>query len=124
MGFPLAVQDVLRSVRAAVCSAAPEAEERLSYRMPAMFQGGVLVYYGAFKHHLGLFPPVEDPVLRERAARYAGPKGNLQFPYAAPIPYDLIVAIVAARLKANQVKSGRVRGMTAPKHARRANNAA
>jgi len=92
--------------------------------MPALFQGGVLVYYGAFKHHLGLFPPVEDPVLRERAARYAGPKGNLQFPYAAPVPYDLIVAIVASRLKTNQVKLGRVRGKAAPRHVRRSSSAA
>jgi len=104
-GFPAPVQEVLRAVRAAARTAAPQAEERLSYRMPALFQGGVLLYYGAFKHHLGLFPPVEDPALRQRAAPYAGPKGNLQFPYHAPMPMDLIVAIVASRLRAHEAKA-------------------
>ena len=98
------VQQVLRSVRATVRKAAPEAEERISYRMPALFQNGVLVYFGAFKNHLGFFPPVEDPVLRAKAAPYAGPKGNLQFPYAHPMPHRLIAAIVKARLKRNLVK--------------------
>ena len=118
LAFPPEVQEVLRAVRAVARSAAPEAEERLSYRMPAMFQGGVLAYYGAFKEHLGLFPPVADPKLRELAAPYAGPKGNLQFRYDAPIPIELIGAIVASRLRANQGKAGRQRGRAAPPRSR------
>lgn len=98
---PVAVQELLRAVWATVRAAAPLAEERISYRMPALFQNGVVVYVGAFKHHLGLFPPVSDPELRERVAPYAGPKGNLQFPYAQPMPHELIAAVVQARLKAN-----------------------
>jgi uncharacterized protein YdhG (YjbR/CyaY superfamily) len=54
--FPADVQVVLRSVRATIRRVAPEAEERISYRMPAIFQEGVVVYFGAFKNHLGLFP--------------------------------------------------------------------
>lgn len=103
-GFPAAVQVRLRAVRAAVRTAAPDAQERISYRMPALFQQGVLVYFGAFKHHIGLFPPVLDPALKALAAPYAGPKGNLQFPHSAPLPEELIRAIVAARLKANLLK--------------------
>uniref|UniRef100_UPI001C10F33A iron chaperone n=1 Tax=Arcanobacterium phocae TaxID=131112 RepID=UPI001C10F33A len=61
--FPPSVQSVLRIVRAAVKQAAPQAEERISYRMPALFLNGAVVYFGAFKSHLGLFPPVEDPAL-------------------------------------------------------------
>jgi uncharacterized protein YdhG (YjbR/CyaY superfamily) len=99
------VQAVLRAVRAAVRQAAPGAEERISYRMPALFQHGVLVYFGAFKHHLGLFPPVDEPALLARVAPYAGPKGNLQFPYSQPLPLDLITAIVQARARANAAKA-------------------
>ncbi|HSX63062.1 MAG TPA: DUF1801 domain-containing protein [Tahibacter sp.] len=103
--FPPAVQAVLRTVRATVKQAAPQAEERISYRMPALFQNGAVVYFGAFKHHLGLFPPVDDPALRAEAARYAGPKGNLQFPYDLPMPLELIAAIVRARVASNAAKA-------------------
>lgn len=99
--FPPRIRAVLRSVRATVRKAAPQAEERISYRMPALFQNGAVVYYGAFKKHLGLFPPVEAPSLLRRVARYAGPKGNLQFPYDQPLPLGLIAAVVKARLESN-----------------------
>jgi len=107
--FPADVQAVLRAVRATIRQAAPQAEERISYRMPAMFQNGVVVYFGAFKRHLGLFPPVDDPLVRARAAAYAGPKGNLQFPYDQPIPHGLIAEIVRSRLQANQAKAASAR---------------
>jgi uncharacterized protein YdhG (YjbR/CyaY superfamily) len=104
-GFPAHVQDVLRAVRATVRRTAPQAEERISYRMPALFQAGVVVYFGGFKRHLGLFPPVRDAALRERLARYAGPNGNLRFPYDQPVPHDLIAAVVRSRLADNLAKS-------------------
>jgi uncharacterized protein YdhG (YjbR/CyaY superfamily) len=97
--FPADVQAVLRSVRATLRAAAPGAEERISYRMPALFQQGVLVYFAAFKHHIGLYPPVDDPEVQARVARYAGPKGNLRFPYSEPMPHGLIAAVVEARLR-------------------------
>ena len=103
--FPADVQAVLHAVRATIRQVAPQAEERISYRMPAVFQHGVVVYFGAFKHHLGLFPPVDDPQVRARVAEYAGPKGNLQFPYDRPMPHRLIAEVVKARLKANLAKS-------------------
>ena len=88
--FPTEVQRVLCTVRATVRAAAPDAVERISYRMPAFFQDGVVVYFAAFKKHIGMFPPVADPVVRARASRYAGPKGNLQFPLSEPMPLALI----------------------------------
>lgn len=104
-GFPPGVQTVLRAVRATVREAAPQAEERISYRMPALFQNGAVVYYGAFKNHLGLFPPVQDLALRARLAQYAGPKGNLQFPYSQPLPHECIAAVVRARVRAHAAKA-------------------
>jgi uncharacterized protein YdhG (YjbR/CyaY superfamily) len=103
--FPPDIQAVLRAVRTTVQRAALHAEERISYRMPALFQNGAVVYFGAFRNHLGLFPPVEDQALRAQVAQYAGPKGNLQFAYSRPIPLKLIAAVVQARVKSNAAKS-------------------
>ena len=102
------VQPILQQIRETVRKAAPTAEERISYRMPAYFLGGVLVYFAAFKNHIGLFPPVRDKSLKSLVAPYAGPKGNLRFPLSQPIPLDLIRKIVKSRLKARKtVRTGR-----------------
>lgn len=92
-------RQVLQTVRETIQRAAPEATERLSYGMPTFFLGGVLIHIGAFKNHIGLFPPVTEPELQERVQRYRGPKGNLQLPLSEPIPHDLIADIVKARVR-------------------------
>src|SRR6187401_2527754 len=72
---------ILAKIRATIAKTAPKATEKISYRMPAFFQDGVLVYYAAFKSHVGIFPPVGgDAQLKKQLARYRGPKGNLKFP--------------------------------------------
>lgn len=106
-GFDAEIAQRLEAVRNAVRSVVPQGEERISYRMPAVFQGGVVVYWAAFKHHIGVFPPVDDPGLREKVARYAGPKGNLQFPHREPLPLALIAEVALARLSSNLAKAGR-----------------
>jgi uncharacterized protein YdhG (YjbR/CyaY superfamily) len=95
-----AVRPILRRIRATIRKAAPRAEERISYRMPAFFQDGVLIYFAAFKNHIGIYPPVRDKTLKAQLARYAGPKGNLKFPLDEPFPYALLTKIVKARLRA------------------------
>lgn len=100
-GLPPEQRDILCEVRSTVRNAVPGGEERISYRMPAVFKHGVVIYFAAFKRHLGVFPPVSDPVVKARVSRYAGPKGNLQFPYSEPIPYDLIAEVAKARLAQN-----------------------
>lgn len=102
-GHPPEVQKILKKIRATVKQAAPEAEEVISYRMPAFRQNGILIYFAAFKKHIGLFPPVRgDAKLVRAASGYAGPKGNLQFPLDGPIPYHLISRIVKTRVNENQ----------------------
>lgn len=100
--FPPEVRAILQEIRATICKAVPTAEERISYKMPAFFQDGVVVYFAAFKKHIGLFPPVRDPALRKAAAAYAGEKGNLRFPLDEPMPYALIGKIVKARVAENK----------------------
>lgn len=100
------VKPILRQIRKVVREAAPEAEEIISYRMPAFRQGGILIYFAAFKKHIGVFPPVTgDEKLIKAAAPYAGPKGNLQFPLDQPIPFKLISQIVKHRVKLLKTKS-------------------
>jgi uncharacterized protein YdhG (YjbR/CyaY superfamily) len=103
--FPPAVRTILRKIRKTVNDAVPDAEEAISYRMPAFKLNGVLLYFAAFKQHIGLFPPVKGDASLERAVKkYAGPKGNLQLPLDEPIPYDLIKRIVKFRAKQNRAK--------------------
>jgi uncharacterized protein YdhG (YjbR/CyaY superfamily) len=108
--FPPDVQSILRQCRATIKKAAPSAVETIKYNMPAFeFEGQTVVYFAAFKKHIGLFPPVRGNAALARAvARFAGPKGNLQFPYDKPIPYALIARIVLARVAALK-KVGRIK---------------
>src|SRR5260221_1522397 len=99
--FPPEVQHILGEIRLTIRKAAPEAEETISYGMPTFVLHGPLVYFGAFKKHIGFYPPVRDEKLRPEASLYAGEKGNLQFPLDKPIPYSLISRIVKARVQEN-----------------------
>jgi uncharacterized protein YdhG (YjbR/CyaY superfamily) len=99
-GSSPSAQPILREIRAVIRRAAPEATETISYGMPTFKMGRVIAHFGAFKTHIGLFPPVREADLEARIAPYRGEKGNLRFPLDAPIPYDLIGEIVARRAKA------------------------
>jgi uncharacterized protein YdhG (YjbR/CyaY superfamily) len=99
-GFPADVRRMLTRIRKTIRAAAPEAEERISYRMPAFKLKRDIAYFAAFKNHIGFYQPVRgDAALEKAVAKYAGEKGNLRFPIDEPIPYDLIARIVAARVK-------------------------
>lgn len=97
-GFAPKVRTVLEKIRGVIRRAAPDATEVISYRMPAFKRRGILVYFAAFKEHIGLFPPVRgDAAMLKAVAPFSGPKGNLKFPFDEPIPYALVGKIVKAR---------------------------
>jgi uncharacterized protein YdhG (YjbR/CyaY superfamily) len=103
--FPKHVQALLKKVRATIRAAAPKATEVISYRMPAYKQHGMLVYFAGFKSHVGLYPPVRgSAALQNAVAKYAGPKGNLRFPYDEPLPLALITRIVRYKAKQDTAK--------------------
>jgi len=96
---PAKVRPILKKIRATVRKAAPGATEVISYRMPAFRGHGILLYFAAFKAHIGLFPPIRgDAAIEKTLAKYRGPKGNLQFRLNEPILYDLIARIAALRM--------------------------
>lgn len=98
--FPPDVRAILQQIREVVHGAAPGAKEAISYQIPAFRQGGVLVYFAAFKRHIGFYPPVSGDARLEKAlSPYAGEKGNLRFPLDQPIPFKLIERIVKLRVK-------------------------
>jgi uncharacterized protein YdhG (YjbR/CyaY superfamily) len=104
--FPAKTRAILKKIRATVRTAAGGAEEVISYRMPAFTQDGIVIYFAAFKNHIGIYPPVSgDPRLEKALAPYLGSKGNLKFPLDEPIPYDLIRRITTLRVTQNTAKA-------------------
>ena len=104
-GFSPEVQVILRRIRQVAREAAPDAEEVISYRMPALRQKGILIYFAAFRNHIGLYPPVAGDARLQKALKpYAGEKGNLRFPYDKPIPYELVARITAFRLRQDSAR--------------------
>jgi uncharacterized protein YdhG (YjbR/CyaY superfamily) len=98
--FSPEVRAILEKIRVTIRKAAPDARETISYSMPAFTLGGALVYFAAFKKHIGFYPPVRGDAKLERSiSAYAGEKGNLRFPLDQPIPYSLIERIVKLRVK-------------------------
>ncbi len=103
--FPDNVQDILQKIRQTIQKVAPDVQEMISYRIPAYKLGGkYLIYFAAFKNHIGLYPPVPH-VFKKEVSQYEGPKGNLKFPLDKPIPYDLIEKIVLFRVKESMQKT-------------------
>jgi uncharacterized protein YdhG (YjbR/CyaY superfamily) len=98
--FPKEVASILQTVRQVVKDEAPDAEETIKYQMPTFTLNGNLVYFGAWKHHIGMYPPVsENAPVKQELAPYEGPKGNYQFPLDKPLPIPLIRKIVRFRVE-------------------------
>lgn len=88
---------VLKKIRAIVTAVAPQAQETISYQLPAFRQGRVFIYFAAFKAHIGIYPPVKGSAALEKALQpYRGEKGNLKFLLDRPVPYGLIKRVVIA----------------------------
>jgi uncharacterized protein YdhG (YjbR/CyaY superfamily) len=106
--FPMDVQGILQKIRAAVRSVAPGAEETIKYKMPTFMLNGNLVYFAAFKNHIGFYPPVTgDKRLEKQLSVFEGPKGSFKFPLDEPIPYGLIKKIVELRARENLERTQR-----------------
>jgi len=93
---PPEVQANLQAVRETIRSAAPGAEETISYDMPALRVGGKFaVSYAAWKDHISIYPiPAAEGELATELEPYVAGKGTLRFPLGKPIPYDLIARVV------------------------------
>jgi uncharacterized protein YdhG (YjbR/CyaY superfamily) len=101
-GFPDDVQEILEKIRMTIRTAAPDAEETIKYQMPTFTLQGNLVYFAAFKKHIGFYPvPTGIEQFKQELSVYERGKGSIRFPLDKPIPYDLISKIVKFRVKEN-----------------------
>ena len=101
-GFPQDVQEILKKIRSTIRKAVPNARETISYQMPAFTLNGYLVYFAAFKKHIGLYPaPKGNEKFRKELSQYRSGKGSIRFPLDQPIPLALIRKIVKFRAKEN-----------------------
>lgn len=95
-------QAALAKIRQTIRKAAPEAEEVISYQIPAYKQGGYLIYFSAFTEHYSLaFPPpfTVFTTFAKELAPYKQSKSVVQLPKSAPLPLDLITRMVKFRLE-------------------------
>lgn len=103
---PADIRPVLEKLREVIRAAAPEAIEKISYRMPAFEQNGILVYFAAQKNHIGFYPTSEGiENFKDELSVYGLSKGTVRFPADQPIPYDLISRIVKHRVEMNMKKA-------------------
>lgn len=103
--FPLAICLQLKQLRKIIVSAAPKAEERMSYSMPAYFLNGPLVYFGAYEKHIGFYPtPSAIVTFEKELALYKHAKGSVQFPLDKPLPVALIKKMVLFKVKESKLK--------------------
>jgi uncharacterized protein YdhG (YjbR/CyaY superfamily) len=104
--FPKDTQKILKQLRSVIKKIAPDAEERISYGMPAYKTNGKpLVYFSAFKKHIGFYAtPTGHKEFTKELSQFKQGKGSVQFPLDKPLPFNLIRKIVAFRVKENKRK--------------------
>jgi uncharacterized protein YdhG (YjbR/CyaY superfamily) len=102
------VQVLLEQMRQSIKKAAPQAEEVISYNMPAFKDHGILVYFAAYKNHIGFYAtPNGHSEFKEDLSVYKQGKGSVQFPLNQPLPLDLISKMVAFKVKENLKKKSK-----------------
>jgi uncharacterized protein YdhG (YjbR/CyaY superfamily) len=105
-GFPGPIRELLEAMRATIRKAAPNAGERISYRIPTFTLEGNLVHYAAFKNHIGFFPGAAGiKAFKKQLAAYKGAKGSVQFPFDQPLPLGIVTRIAKFRVKENLEKA-------------------
>jgi len=104
--YPESVQSLLTLMRDTIKTVAPEAEEVISYGMPAYKLQGVLVYFAGCKNHIGFYPTASGiEAFKQELSGYKSSKGSVQFPLDEPLPLGLITKIVQFRVAKNLEKA-------------------
>ena len=104
-GFPLETQKYLEEIRTTIKKTVPEATEVISYQMPAFKYYGILVYFAAYKNHIGFYPGASGiEAFKKELSGYKWAKGSVQFALDHDLPLDLIMKIVKFKAKENLEK--------------------
>ena len=104
---PKNIKPLLQQIRKTIKEAAPEAEELISYNMPGYKLKGMLVYFAAWKEHIGFYGASSNLVekFKKELSGYEFSKGTIKFPFDQPLPLALITKIVKYRAKENLEKA-------------------
>ena len=103
--FPADVKKRMQQLRKTIKAGAPNADELISYQMPGYKYFGMLVYFAAYKNHIGFYPGTGGLLeFYKELSSFKSAKGSVQFPHDRPIPYDMISKIVKFRVKQNEEK--------------------
>jgi len=103
--FPKETQAMLEQLRSTIIKAAPNAEEVISYGMPAFKMNGMLVWIAAYTKHIGFYPTTSGiNAFKKELSVYKWAKGSVQFPLNKPIPLRLVFKIVKYRVAENMEK--------------------
>ena len=105
--FPEETQKLLEELRSTIKAAAPAVVEKITYQMPTFdLNGRHLVYFSAWKHHIGLYPvPAGDKTFQREISQYKSAKSALNFPIDKPLPVKLIRQFVKFRIAENKEPS-------------------
>jgi uncharacterized protein YdhG (YjbR/CyaY superfamily) len=105
-GFSIEIQQILEQVSRTIKKAAPQAQEVISYGMPAFRMSRILVWFGAHSKHIGFYPGASGiEAFKEELSIYKGAKGSVQFPFNKPIPLALITQIVKFRVSEDLLRA-------------------
>ena len=105
LSVPENLREKVEGLRKAIKQAAPKAEETISYNMPAFKFHGVLVFFAAYKTHIGFYPTASPiPLFKKELEKYELAKGTVRFPLDKPLPLALIKKIVKFKMSENIVK--------------------
>ena len=103
--FRLEIQERLELIRSTIKAAVPEAEEVISYKMPAYKLNGMLVYFAGYQNHIGFYPGANGiRQFQGEVSAFKNAKGSVQFPHTSPLPLDLVTKIVLFRREENLLK--------------------
>ncbi|HME51969.1 MAG TPA: DUF1801 domain-containing protein [Candidatus Lokiarchaeia archaeon] len=106
--FPEHVQAKLVELRTVIKELVPEAQEKISYSMPAFFLNGILVWYAGFSRHIGFYPKASGiEAFESELSGYKYAKGSIQFPIEGSLPIELIEKIVNFRVGENLGKKSK-----------------
>ena len=106
-GFPEAIQKTLKRIRATIKKTVPKAEETIKYGIPAYVFHGNLVYFAAYKNHIGFYPvPAGNAELKKEISVYKTGRGSIQFPLDKAVPLDLIKKMTQLRIVENLQRTG------------------
>jgi uncharacterized protein YdhG (YjbR/CyaY superfamily) len=99
---PKSVQLILQRVRSTIRKALPDAEEVISYQIPAYkLRASPVLYFAGWKQHYSLYPLTKQIVeaFKDDLASYQVSKGTIRFPLSRPVPVRLIARIAKLRAK-------------------------